>query len=320
MQGSSDESVLTDIGRSAALDAGAALKGIRFDRVIASPLARARQTCELIMSINQAGSAPPEFDIELRETNMYGWEGQSMVELRDTCPEQWHNWHNDPAAMVLEHNGKMVYPLRDLYARAEKFVRDNLESGREENILLVSHGGTNQALINSALGLDVTHHQTFQQSNCCISQFSLDMQTGSYQLVQLNNTAPLGEKLPKLKARKEGVRVVFVHHDDERGSQCGSRIVEELELKSSKIRDLESESADLAGEIRLLSEDRENLHNLVVLHSANRLEDIIRLCFKLPAALTRNEIFRKGHVTVVHHSQSHPKPIIQCINQPLSAS
>ena len=111
--------------------------------------------------------------------------------------------------------------------------------------------------------------------------------------------------------------MVFMHHDKVQDSQNASGLSMGLGLKNPQTRHFSTDPAGLEGEIRSLAQDREALHNMVVFDSGNSLGDIIQQCFALPAALTKEVSYRKGHATVVHHSRSHPKPILQCVNYPV---
>ncbi|NEO48878.1 MAG: histidine phosphatase family protein, partial [Moorea sp. SIO4A3] len=50
IQGRSDQSVLTDKGRADAQKVGTALSSLSFDAIYCSPLQRAKQTAEIILS------------------------------------------------------------------------------------------------------------------------------------------------------------------------------------------------------------------------------------------------------------------------------
>ena len=105
---------------------------------------------------------------------------------------------------------KSFYPVRELYQRTKQFWHRILPLHRGQTLLIVSHGGTNHALISSALGLSITHHHSLQQSNCGISILEFFSDTRAACLKQLNFTLPIGEKFPKLKAGKRGLRLLLL--------------------------------------------------------------------------------------------------------------
>ena len=65
---------LNENGVRAAAETGRALREIRFDRAISSPLRRALETARLILAEN-AGQPPVETDGRLREISFGDWEG-----------------------------------------------------------------------------------------------------------------------------------------------------------------------------------------------------------------------------------------------------
>lgn len=70
----------------------------------------------------------------------------------------------------------------------------------------MAHGGTNRALISTAVGLNPEHYHSLQQSNCGISCLEFSSKHNFGELKYLNVTSHLGETLPKLKAGKTGWR------------------------------------------------------------------------------------------------------------------
>lgn len=79
---------LTDIGREQARGLVAALSGRAFDRVLVSPLARARETCELAGFGGQATTVD-----DLREWDYGAHEGLVTDEVRQTEPG-WSVWES----------------------------------------------------------------------------------------------------------------------------------------------------------------------------------------------------------------------------------
>lgn len=343
MQGCNDESRLTEAGQTAAIMVGKSLSGMKFDRVLMSPLARARDTLELILLESADNSAQPEIVSDLRETNMYGWEGQLMAELAKAYPQQWHDWMHQPEALKLQHLGKDVYPMRDLYARAQTFLEqeiypdstDGKASSADSHILLVSHGGTNQALINRIIGLDVTHHQTFQQSNCGINHLVIKHaspdEPASGKLIQLNNTLPLGENLPKLKARKKGLRAIFLIHDHDHAQDRANVQTLTANLNIDSVIEWQQHGAgNFMGnfmdnlinrraetDLHRAAADESTLHTVLILCHPRGLCTALKRLFALEESLLQKIKFERNKLTVIHHSNSHPKPIIQCINLPI---
>jgi probable phosphoglycerate mutase len=79
---------LTDAGREQARALGRRLAGREFALVLTSPLARARETCEL------AGfGARAEVDSDLREWDYGAYEGRTTAEIRAERPD-WRLWRD----------------------------------------------------------------------------------------------------------------------------------------------------------------------------------------------------------------------------------
>ena len=93
IQGSSDVSRLNKRGQAQALAAGihfAQLDDVTISRVLCSPLARARQTLEIL---NEAAPLPsPTVVAALREIDLHSWEGRQKKELKALFPAAYAAW------------------------------------------------------------------------------------------------------------------------------------------------------------------------------------------------------------------------------------
>ena len=223
-QGSSDQAVLTANGKRTAKLIGQALQTEKIQTIYASPLKRVQQTADIIF--NQLSTdAAIELRDDLREIDLPAWEGLPYKTVRTQQVEAYRCWIERPHEFQmtplslpddLPHLGsprvatERFYPVRDLYSRAQGFWQSVLPQHRGETLLVVSHGGTIHALLSTALGITPEHHHCLQQSNCGISVLEFDAATHTAQLCQLNETAPIGETLPKLKAGKQGLRLLFL--------------------------------------------------------------------------------------------------------------
>ena len=114
------------------------LKGIKFDRVICSPLNRAIQTCNLIYH----GQTPVEIDERVIERDFGEFEGMTMSEFdfdvfcnRNT-QQKWQK------AESIQEVEKRVFNLLD-----------ELKKKPEQNVLIVSHGGVGCVLISYFMGI-----------------------------------------------------------------------------------------------------------------------------------------------------------------------
>lgn len=212
-QGSCDEPELTARGRETACLSGERLAAEGIQTIISSPLGRAAHTADEVLKIVRARGQRVTFETDdrLREIGLYNWEGLHFEKISRYFPEQYGTWRLRPQEfhMWLAED-EVQYPVRNLYDRARSFWNDLLTKHNGKSILLVSHGGTIRALITLALGLGPEHFHRFQQSNCGISRILFVNGSAPARLELLNDTAHLGQRLPKLKEGHRGVRLLLI--------------------------------------------------------------------------------------------------------------
>ncbi|WAL58707.1 histidine phosphatase family protein [Thermocoleostomius sinensis] len=216
-QGCSDQSVLTNAGKQAAHVVGALLSRVSIDAIYASPLQRVQQTLDAILE-ERSAETPIEtirFDDRLREVDLPAWEGLPFQQVREQFAAEYHCWKQRPHEfqMVDRDTASPFFPVCELYDRAQRFWQDRLPQHRGQTILIVGHGGSNHALISTALGLSPAQHHTLQQSNNGLSVLAIGDRLSSAELHGLNWTQSLGETLPKLKEGKHGLRLLLLPAD-----------------------------------------------------------------------------------------------------------
>jgi phosphoserine phosphatase len=224
-QGSSDDSQLTAKGRLASRQVGQYLRHCPIDYLYASPLRRAQQTVqELLPQLKAAAPIPITTTGELREIDLPAWEGLRYEAVKTRFPEDYHCWQTTPEQFAMEQSGWgdgaekpedpsafLIYPVQDVYQRAREFWTSTLPKHRGQTLLIVSHGGTIQALVNTALGVPITQHHQMQQTHSGLTVIDFAAPAlGAGRLHLLNLTTPIGEALPKLKAGKQGLRLLLL--------------------------------------------------------------------------------------------------------------
>jgi len=117
---------LNDIGREQARSLSLDISKLGIDSIISSDLLRAKETAEII---NEANGVNLIFDQRLREINYGDLEGISRDNLK---PETWDIFNVTPEKFNAE-------PFTDVFVRI-KSLFDEL-SDKQENILIVTHGG-----------------------------------------------------------------------------------------------------------------------------------------------------------------------------------
>lgn len=208
-QGSSDQADLTLTGRQTARQVGLALRSVLIAAVYASPLQRVQQTVRELLSV-QDTQPPLYLHPDLREVDLMHWEGLPYREVQERFADEYACWQRHPDQFQIGQR----FPVLELYDRAQRFWQQILSRHAGQTILIVGHGGSNHALISTALGLAPAAHHTLQQSNSGISVLHFpDPRPSSARLDALNMTYPLGEVLPKLKAGKSGLRLLMLPSD-----------------------------------------------------------------------------------------------------------
>jgi phosphoserine phosphatase len=186
-QGSSDESVLTELGRSSARQTGHFLSGLFLDALYVSSLKRAQETASEIVS-----SMTPTVNLQdihlvwqLREIDLPAWQGLYHKDVQTKFAEDYHCWKQYPHqfSMIDPQTKQRTYPVRDLYERSQQFWQEILPHHLGQTLMVVSHSGTNRALINTALKLGPAYYHALKQANCGIS--ILKFSQGDVLLAQL---------------------------------------------------------------------------------------------------------------------------------------
>ena len=193
-QGSSNESVLTELGRETARQTGAFLSGLAIDSLYISSLRRAQATADEVLGRMNPSIDPANIhvDWQLREVDLPAWQGLHHQDVQERFPEDYHCWkqHPDRFVMVDPHTNQTSYPVLDLYARSNQFWQDRLPRHGGETILIVSHAGTIRSLISTAFNLSPADYHSLRQSNCGISVMKF-VQGNEPQLEVLNYTEHL---------------------------------------------------------------------------------------------------------------------------------
>lgn len=216
-RGHGDRSPLTDKGQSQAVLIGKALADLEIDVAYCSPLMRAHQTANLILSDRPIS---PNLHAHLQEINLPQWEGLTFAEVQFQYPEQYHNWHHAPEQLVMVlPSGDRFYPVLDLFAQAQQMWSEILANHQGQTILLIAHSGINRALIATALGISPSRYHFLYQSNCGISILNFQANSKANflptaQLESLNLISHLqaiaGNTLPPQK----GKRLLLVRHGE----------------------------------------------------------------------------------------------------------
>ncbi|CAF1889605.1 unnamed protein product [Brassica napus] len=161
IQGSSDFSVLTNKGESQADISRQMLINDSFDVCFTSPLNRSKKTAEIIWGSREAEMI---FNYDLREIDLYSFQGLLKKEGKSKFGEAFRQWQEDPANFVIDGH----YPVRELWSRARSCWNGVL-AHESNSVLVVAHNAVNQALVSTAIGLGTEYFRRLLQSNCGVS-------------------------------------------------------------------------------------------------------------------------------------------------------
>jgi len=227
ISGHHDDAVLTEIGEQQAKKVGETLAGLKLDAVYASPLKRARKTCELIVeTMAQASSQGiaklPDIHVseQLKEISLPLWESRSFADAQKDYPAEFKAWRQDPNEFkmaITADDGRTTdfYPVREIWERAAAFWPTLLSEHDGQTVLLVAHSAINRALIGSAIGLGPESLNQMGQDNCAINVLNFSSGwTDGVQLESMNLTSHLGDALPKRRSRFKGPRLLLVRHGE----------------------------------------------------------------------------------------------------------
>ncbi len=198
---------INEEGRREAQALGHRVAGIAFDRVITSPLFRARETAEII-----AGKAAVEADPRLREMDYGAWEGRTYAEIDQADRAFRREWEASPDQLSCPGGESGL----DVAERVRAFLRDLLDEHRswrarasfraatagpgagdqrpDRPILAVGHGTTNRILLCVALGVPVAdYRRRFIQSqvNLTVLRWADDATPEQAMLLLMNDRSHL---------------------------------------------------------------------------------------------------------------------------------
>jgi 2,3-bisphosphoglycerate-dependent phosphoglycerate mutase len=160
IQGQNDLAQLTEAGRVQARVVADSLKSLGFDRLVASDLARARQTAEIIGSeLNLHVSTDPL----LRERCFGALEGQPQEALDASSSGIVDGVIVDPDARP--EGGES---FRDVVTRAGVFFEAARDYLHGERLLVVTHGGTIRALRAYVEALPLEGLDAIAVTNCSV--------------------------------------------------------------------------------------------------------------------------------------------------------
>lgn len=360
-QGSSDQSRLTPRGQLASQQVGQYLRHCAIAHLYVSPLQRAQQTVQELLPQLTATSPIPITTVEkLREIDLPAWEGLRYDDVKIRFPDAYRCWQTAPEQFAMApglidgliddlnsspNDGQtdssarpcpVQYPVRDLYQRARDFWALTLPKHRGQTLLVVSHGGTIQALVNTALGLPMARHHQMQQTHSGLTTLDFAAPAlGAAQLKLLNLTTPIGEQLPKLKAGKQGLRLLLL--PCQTGTEADAalaQLVQEQPITACMVEDQpcchlgqrvflsqHSETVTLSvGQSNFLHHWQRSLMRSLQQASATELTTVAAVCHQGHAESFLHQVMGyplpllPNTLSVLHYPSAALRPILQTLN------
>lgn len=149
------------------------------DVVYSSPLKRALQTAKLIAEPHGLSPAIVE---GLTECDVGRWEGKSWEEIRETNPDEYTKYHQDPA----KYGYLGGESFADVHERATKAIDAILAKHDGLTVAVVSHHIVNRTYLAGVLGLGPSKARMVSLDNCGISVVSRE--NGKSTVRTLNST------------------------------------------------------------------------------------------------------------------------------------
>jgi broad specificity phosphatase PhoE len=151
-------------GRSQADALGRRLLSAPPDRIVSSPVERARETAMIIAA--HVGR-PVEFDERLIETGMGQWEGMAIADIIARYAEEWRAWRSAPASQPVP----WIESVDAIADRMSAAARDYLRNS--ERVALVSHQDPLMALVCRWLDLPLDAMRRIDLSPGSLSIFEV---------------------------------------------------------------------------------------------------------------------------------------------------
>ena len=161
LQGWTD-GLLNENGRKLAVLTGRAMKGIRFDGCITSPLLRSKETVEIVLRESGNGDVPVQTDDRLREISFGDMENAVIAELGNLSTQ----FLKEPFQMERFPNGESV---RDVCERTQAFLKELCRKDDGKTYLIGTHGCAVRAMLNFLFDDPSDYWQGVVPYNCSVS-------------------------------------------------------------------------------------------------------------------------------------------------------
>ena len=206
------DSPLTDLGKRQAVALGAALTSHRIDRIITSPLERARSTAQAIATAqpnSTAGSLTIDVDDRLIEMDVGELDGLEWPVVQERYGEFVKRWLSDDASETRMPGGESLAEVaRRAWPTVEPLIniaagdRNDAAALEDRSIVIVSHNFVLRTLVCRVLELQLNRWRNFELD--LASRSTVERVRGRPVLVDLNETSHLVGELHVVNAPRAG--------------------------------------------------------------------------------------------------------------------
>lgn len=130
--------------------------------VYSSPLARARETAEIVA---EPHGLPVVFHHDVREFSAGVWEGLTTEQIEHEYGPLLRQWLETP------HRARIPggESLEELRARGVAAVEEIRRRHAAESVAVIAHGGVNKTILLTALGAPLASYYRIHQVNGCLN-------------------------------------------------------------------------------------------------------------------------------------------------------
>ena len=167
LQGQSDIE-LNEYGRQLAHITARGLKDVDFDYAFTSPLIRAKETAQIILS---GKNVILKEDDRLKEISFGVEEGQDIPYIKENKSNPLYNFLFGMENFVPPENGES---FQDIFERSSQFINEKLLplEKTQKNVLIVAHGAVNRSIINEIMGIPIEDFWKVKLQNCSVTQIN----------------------------------------------------------------------------------------------------------------------------------------------------
>jgi phosphoserine phosphatase len=180
---------LNENGRNQAHLVAEALKSHQIDAVYTSPLSRARETAELVISSHGVDVIT---DSRLLDFSYGDWTGLEDAEVAKRWPKEYKAWTSQPETLRVPGGDTLEEIFQQSFGAMEELAAKH----DGQTIALFAHRVVNKLLVLGALGLKLDRFGFIRQDNCCMNEFKR-IENG-YVIISVNDTSHLYREGVKL--------------------------------------------------------------------------------------------------------------------------